>query len=52
MNNITESVTYLISGVNQTEPYFDLKWDYSYEPCPVAGCPDPVDPDAGPLEEK
>lgn len=51
MNNITDSVYYLISGLNTTSEMLDRLWTYSYEPCPVDGCPQPPDPNDQPLEE-
>ena len=51
-NTTTNSTTYLITGINRTQQYFDTVWGYSYEPCPIDGCPDPPDPNAGPQEDK
>ena len=48
INNETNVVTYLVSGVNRTG-YNDVSLQYRYEPCPRDGCP-PPGIDFGPYE--
>jgi len=48
INNETNIVTYLVSGVNRTG-YNDVSLQYRYEPCPRDGCP-PPGIDFGPYE--
>lgn len=52
IDNTTDSVSYIISGVNSSAEMFDKLWFYRYEPCPVEGCPQLPDPNDQPLEDK
>ncbi len=52
IDNTTDTVSYIISGLNSSLTMLDRAWTYSYEPCPVEGCPLPPDPNSGPLEDK
>ena len=52
MDNTTDMVSYIISGLNSSMAMLDREWSYSYEPCPVEGCPQPPDPNNQPVEEK
>lgn len=51
INNVTNTVTYLITGGNFTAEDNNVTYTYSYEPCPPNGCP-PPGIDYGPYESR